>query len=120
MNPGQQESAPPIQPASAPHPSQLPSITADFTGRAWETEAVATALANVGRARWGVPVVTIGGMGGAGKATLAVAAGHRVSSSFPDGQLNVDLRGGGEEPARPTKALAAVLAPLGQSGELPL
>lgn len=39
----------------------------------------------------GVPVVGVEGLAGIGKTTLAIQLGHKIATSFPDGQLFTDL-----------------------------
>ncbi|PWV67920.1 AfsR/SARP family transcriptional regulator [Nocardia neocaledoniensis] len=83
-------------PATSPRPratqrvAQLPADVVDFTGRGDVVDLLAERLTAGGT---GVPVCTIGGMGGIGKSALAVHVAHRVRDRFPDGQLHVDLHG---------------------------
>ncbi|HWF82368.1 MAG TPA: BTAD domain-containing putative transcriptional regulator [Streptosporangiaceae bacterium] len=71
-------------------PRQLPATVPNFAGRAAEFATLTKALDGEG-----VParIMTITGVAGVGKTTLAVHWAHRVASSFPDGQLYVNLRG---------------------------
>ncbi|MEU4159499.1 BTAD domain-containing putative transcriptional regulator [Actinoplanes sp. NPDC026670] len=92
---------------STGRPGFLPYDLPDFTGRAVELEAI----------RPGAPqnVVTIDGMAGVGKTTLAVRAAHRLADSFPDGQLFLDLRANtaGQAPVPAAAALEILLRQLG-------
>jgi DNA-binding SARP family transcriptional activator/tetratricopeptide (TPR) repeat protein len=93
-------------------PRQLPADIPDFTGR--ETE-----LARIDRLLDMRPAaaVVISGMGGSGKTTLTVHAGHRLADRYPDGQLFADLRGWGSHPRRPGDVLWAFLRALGIPAE---
>jgi DNA-binding SARP family transcriptional activator len=76
---------------SRPRPAFLPPGTRDFTGRATEIEQL---LAEAAREQDHAPsIVTVDGMGGVGKTTLAVHVGHRLAGKYPDGQYYVDLYG---------------------------
>ncbi|WP_049797476.1 XRE family transcriptional regulator [Kribbella flavida] len=99
-------------PASAV-PRQLPPPITDFTGRTTELDTLVALLRAPHAAAPGIVISAIGGMAGIGKTTLAVQAAHRVADVFPDGQLYLNLRGGGRDPVRPVDALAALLLGLG-------
>ncbi|MET8764942.1 tetratricopeptide repeat protein [Lentzea sp. NPDC004782] len=97
-----------------PAPRQLPADIEHFTGRSDQTELVA----GIVRDRATAGLVAITGMGGVGKTSLAVHAGHLVAADFPDGQLYVDLQGhGAREPVPPLAALGLFLRALGVPGE---
>ncbi|MEU4239639.1 BTAD domain-containing putative transcriptional regulator [Actinoplanes sp. NPDC026619] len=70
--------------ASPPLPAQLPHDNDAFVGR---TEELLTLLAPRRR------IVMIVGVGGIGKTTLAVRAGHLLRDSYPGGQVYINLRG---------------------------
>ncbi|WP_307540215.1 BTAD domain-containing putative transcriptional regulator [Streptomyces sp. V3I8] len=75
-------------------PAQLPGDLPVFAGRAAESAWLSAASGAPGRTGpSGAPVVVIGGPPGVGKTTFAVHHAHRIASSFPDGQLFVNLCG---------------------------
>lgn len=88
-------------------PSQLPADTPDFV-----PGEVSKAVAHVFTARdpTTTTVAAITGQGGAGKTTVAVHLAQQLRSSFPDGQLYVDLGGSAEHPAEPEAVLAQMLS----------
>ncbi|CCB75059.1 MULTISPECIES: AfsR/SARP family transcriptional regulator [Streptomycetaceae] len=101
--------------ASAPavpvRPAQLPAAVSDFTGRdAFVRELVAELAATE---RGVMALSAVAGIGGVGKTTLAVHVAHAARSTFPDGQLYVDLQGQGARPAEPETVLASFLRSLG-------
>ncbi|TCC42419.1 tetratricopeptide repeat protein [Kribbella speibonae] len=86
------------EPASAADgplvPWQLPPAAPDFTGRSAQLDAILSVLRNpTGTGPVGLVAVT--GMGGIGKTTLAVHAAHKLTESYPDGHLYLNLRGYG-------------------------
>ncbi|WP_336207263.1 AfsR/SARP family transcriptional regulator [Nonomuraea sp. LPB2021202275-12-8] len=101
-------------------PRQLLPDIADFTGRDDLADRLETLLRD-SHGSTAVMVVAIAGQAGVGKTALAVRLGHRLSDDFPDGQLYVDLRGGGQaRPAEPVEVLARFLRALGAHGaEIP-
>ncbi|WP_240138492.1 AfsR/SARP family transcriptional regulator [Streptomyces sp. MUM 178J] len=92
-------------------PAQLPADTSDFIGRTSQVEDLCKVLTDP--ARTSLPVALVSGMGGIGKTTLALRVAHQVKESFPGGQLHVDLRGSGMDPAAPTTVLGSLLCALG-------
>ncbi|MEU4396420.1 tetratricopeptide repeat protein [Kribbella sp. NPDC023855] len=96
-------------------PQQLPPAPSDFTGRDRELDDLVRVLRMTdphadSRA---VVISAVGGMGGVGKTALAIQAGHLVAPDYPDGQIYLNLGGGGQEPVSTADALAAVLRSLG-------
>jgi DNA-binding SARP family transcriptional activator len=123
------ELSPPKQPepaaASAPWttpapltgpPCSLPHDLPDFTGRGEELAALTTAATAPGAA---IRLITIDGMGGSGKTSLAIHAAHSLAQHYPDGQLYVDLRGFSpqQDPMEPGAALDLMLRTLGVPGD---
>ncbi|MFC3893003.1 ATP-binding protein [Lentzea rhizosphaerae] len=93
-------------------PRQLPADVPHFTGRSGQAELVAEIVGDPAAAA----VVSITGMGGVGKTSLAVHVAHLLAADFPDGQLYVDLQGA-REPVPPLEALGLFLRSLGVAGE---
>lgn len=92
-------------------PSQLPHDVRSFVGRHEMLSALRRAVDTPGRPR----VAVLRGAAGTGKTALAIHFGRRVSTSFPDGQLHVDLKAFDtrSEPIRPEVALGILLRGLG-------
>ncbi|MFF4168748.1 BTAD domain-containing putative transcriptional regulator [Streptomyces sp. NPDC001744] len=81
-------------PSPLVRPAQLPGDLPVFAGREAEGAWLSGASGAPGRpGPAGAPVVVIGGAPGVGKTTFAVHHAHRIASSFPDGQLFVNLCG---------------------------
>jgi tetratricopeptide (TPR) repeat protein len=101
----------PVGPAPAIVPRQLPIAPRTFSGRGSELAAL-TAIA--GATVESAALVTIDGMAGVGKTTLAVWWGHQHADSFPDGQIYQDLRGFAAtgSPMSPVEALRTLLEAL--------
>ena len=92
----------------------LPAETPEFTGRAVE---LAGLLDILGSTTNPVAVTAISGVAGVGKTSLALHAGHRISSRFLGGTLFVDLRGYDQAKVEPADALATFLRSLGVRSE---
>ncbi|MFI5907745.1 BTAD domain-containing putative transcriptional regulator [Dactylosporangium sp. NPDC051541] len=111
-------SAPAPAPRTVPIPTPwtLPRDIADFAGR----DEVVTKLVGAAQpGHDGVPVVlTVDGMAGVGKTSLAVHVAHLVADRYPDGRLFVDLRAHGERPPLPPHdAVGLLLRHLGVDPE---
>lgn len=91
---------------------QLPPDIAHFTGREEQLETLIELLGGSSPPA----VVAIVGMGGVGKTTLAVHAGHLVAERFRDGHLYIDLRGPGA-PLPPREALGLLMHALKAADE---
>ncbi|MFI8103787.1 AfsR/SARP family transcriptional regulator [Streptomyces sp. NPDC086023] len=104
----------PAAPApAAPAPCTLPYDAPDFSGREAE---LARLLSLAARPSAGAPsLITLDGMAGVGKTTLAVHAAHRLAEGFPDGRLFVDLHAHAPNrpPLDPGTALAGLLRTIG-------
>ncbi|MEV8375479.1 NB-ARC domain-containing protein [Kribbella sp. NPDC056861] len=96
----------------------LPADIDDFSGRTAELRQLVDAL---GREAPAVALVSVAGMGGVGKTTLAVHGARLLADDFPDGFLYVSLGGhGGGRPAEPLELLQRLLRALGvQESQIP-
>lgn len=94
-------------------PAQLPPDVPDFVGRATPLRRVCDVLAaRRDRSTTFAHAVSICGMTGVGKTTLALHAAHMCREQFPDGQLFADLRST-STPAAQADVLAGFLRALG-------
>ncbi|MEV0145436.1 MULTISPECIES: BTAD domain-containing putative transcriptional regulator [unclassified Nonomuraea] len=100
--------APPVVSGPPRRSTFLPYDIPDFSGRSAELERLVDDYR-------GPAVVTIDGMAGIGKTTLAVHVAHRLAARYPDGRLFIDLRAhtAGREPVDAAAALEALLRQLG-------
>ncbi|MEV0565855.1 tetratricopeptide repeat protein [Dactylosporangium sp. NPDC050588] len=91
-------------------PRQLPADLVMFAGRTGQLAHLDGLLDRRRRA------IVVSGTAGVGKTALAVHWAHRMTSTFPDGQLFLDLRGFGpssRDPVSPFDALGVALGLLG-------
>ncbi|GAA1625578.1 AfsR/SARP family transcriptional regulator [Actinoplanes couchii] len=72
-------------------PAQLPHDNEAFVGRS--DELLVLVGNGTGRALRRRGIVTVVGVGGIGKTSLAVRAGHLLRDTYPDGQIYLNLRG---------------------------
>jgi DNA-binding SARP family transcriptional activator/Tfp pilus assembly protein PilF len=96
-------------------PAQLPATVPGFTGRTAFVRELSEVLASASGTEGRVMAVSaLAGIGGVGKTTLALHVAHLVRTSFPDGQLYVDLQGAGTgRSAEPATVLGSFLRALG-------
>ncbi|MFC5719461.1 BTAD domain-containing putative transcriptional regulator [Streptomyces gamaensis] len=113
---------PPVRPVAVWRPiDQLPSDTADFTGRDILTSRLAALLEPAGAPGpeappAPVPVVVLTGLPGIGKTTLATRLAHLLRHAFPDGQIFLRLNGARGPRRAPGAVLADLLRDLGVAG----
>lgn len=93
---------------------QLPLDVPDFLGRAEALAELARLLD--GSAQNRAPVAVVVGGPGVGKSSLVTHAARLARSSFPDGQLYLDLAGTSDEPRDPALMLAEALRALSITG----
>ncbi|MCC9311457.1 helix-turn-helix transcriptional regulator [Kitasatospora sp. RB6PN24] len=93
----------------AARPCELPSPVPDFTGRETEVDWLGRTTADPRLPR----VSIVSGAPGLGKTALVLHAGERLTESFTDGCLFLDLRGLDTEPLTPHDALGRLLRALG-------
>jgi len=100
-------------------PNNLHRALADFVGRQTEIEELVAAFESPLSGALGV--LTIDGMPGVGKSSLALHLAHRLTGSYPDAQLHVDLSAHGtRDPLDPSAVLARLLQRIGVShAEIP-
>ncbi|MBE1491456.1 AfsR/SARP family transcriptional regulator [Plantactinospora soyae] len=96
-------------------PRQLPAEPVAFVGRTQELATIARLQEAAATARPQPRTIVLHGPGGIGKTTLAVRVAHLLADRFPDGQLYLELHGGGGGLPRvdPLHALGRLLRALG-------
>jgi len=106
----------PPRPRPATVPRQLSAPIDGFRGRSDElAQLVKLASGDTGAS---AVIAAIEGTAGVGKTTLAVRFAHEVADRFPDGHIEVNLRGYGPgEPMTPSAALEQSLQALGVAGD---
>ena len=96
----------------------LPGAPAGFTGREDDLARLLPALKPTAGSGLPVVICAVSGLGGVGKTSLALHAGHQAVRDgwFPGGTLFVDLRGYDEDPVTADQALVALLDGFGIRG----
>ena len=94
---------------------QLPDPVPDFVGRAEHAEKIKACL----KQQRGAAISAIGGQGGVGKTELAYYVAREVSGLYPDGQVQINLRGLDAKPVTPAEAMRDVLLALVPDRQLP-
>ncbi|MEV6947418.1 ATP-binding protein [Streptomyces sp. NPDC051172] len=96
----------------------LPGVPAGFTGRGDDLARLLPALKPAAGSGLPVVICALSGLGGIGKTSLALHAGHQAVRDgwFPGGTLFVDLRGYDEDPVTADQALVALLDGFGIRG----
>jgi DNA-binding SARP family transcriptional activator len=108
--------APVAVPSEHPEiPRQLPAAGGDFAGRRELLDQVREVFAG-SEGTDHMSILVLSGAAGLGKTALAIRAAHDLSELFPDGQLYLDLAGGGDRPAQPAAVLERFLRALGVPG----
>ncbi|MEU3568054.1 tetratricopeptide repeat protein [Kitasatospora sp. NPDC036755] len=99
--------------ARPPTIAGLPPLTTAFTGRDRDVAELRALLASDGPS-----TVTVTGLGGSGKTTLAIAVGHTLlDAGHFSAALFVDLRGYDDTPVEAGRALETLLRALGVPAE---
>lgn len=96
-------------------PAQLPMSLPSFVGR--EVELIELSEFEISTRGDCPRIVSISGMAGVGKTTLALRWSHNASHLFPDGQLCINLHGFGGSALSALEALRSILCTLGVAPE---
>lgn len=105
--------------AEEPHTAAaLPAVPAAFTGRDDELARLLPVLDPRTESDPPVGICLVSGLGGIGKTSLALHAGHKAVGEgwFPGGTLFIDFRGYDTDPVTTEQALLALLEGLGVRG----
>ena len=105
------EQTPPAPPQKSTAP-QLPDPVPDFRGRESNAQQIVKRLRNRQAA-------AIGGQGGVGKTELAYYVASEVRHLYPDGQIQLNLRGLDKDPVTPEKAMGEVILAIEPGQKLP-
>ncbi|MGW2180729.1 AfsR/SARP family transcriptional regulator [Streptomyces sp. NPDC001732] len=108
-------SEPPAPVVGPSVPRQLPPSVLHLVGRGHELGFLDAQLKVLDDGPGTSPIVSVSGVAGVGKTTLAVHWARRVADRFPDGQLCLDLRGFGPAgaPMAPFEGARRLLEALG-------
>ena len=94
--------------------NQLPPPLAEFAGRSFELAELMAARSNAEN-----KVLSLQGLGGVGKTTLALKLAHQLAPHYPDAQLFVDLKGASPKPLSVAEAQSHVIRAYLPAARLP-
>ncbi|MFN0107748.1 MAG: ATP-binding protein [Blastocatellia bacterium] len=94
--------------------NQLPPSLPEFAGRSFELAELMAARANSENR-----VLSLQGLGGVGKTTLALKLAHQMTAHYPDAQLFVDLKGASPQPLSVTEIRSHVIRAFMPAARLP-
>ena len=83
----------------------------DFVGRVEKQKEI------MGKFNNGATIIGLWGMGGVGKTALALVLAEMLKSSFPEGQIFINLNGISENPLLPADAMSKVIMAFRGSGD---
>lgn len=95
---------PPPSQTSATSLHQLPPPPKDFTGRKDELDDL---LEKVNQGS--IAISGLQGTGGVGKTALALVLAERLTPSYPDAQIYLDLKGVSKQPVTPSDAMIRII-----------
>ncbi len=93
---------------------QLPPVLPEFAGRSFELAELMAARSNSEN-----KVLSLQGLGGVGKTTLALKLAHQLAAHYPDAQLFVDLKGASPKPLSVAEAQSHVIRAYLPAARLP-
>ncbi len=94
--------------------NQMPPSLVEFAGRSFELAELMAARANPDNR-----VLSIQGLGGVGKTTLALKLAHQMTPHYPDAQLFLDLKGASPQPLSVADIRAHVIRAYMPAARLP-
>jgi tetratricopeptide (TPR) repeat protein len=97
---------------------QLRAPVSDFVGRELEIDQLVQALSKATKSS-AAAISGARGMGGIGKSELAYAVAQRLTDTFPDAQLLLELRGASDNPLTPEQALQTIIRAFEPLAQLP-
>lgn len=95
-------------------PNQLPPPLPEFAGRSFELAELMAA-----RARQENRILSLQGLGGVGKTTLALKLAHQLAPHYPDSQIFIDLKGASPQPLPPSEVQSYVIRAYLPAARLP-
>lgn len=94
--------------------NQLPPPLPEFAGRSFELAELMAARSNPEN-----KVLSLQGLGGVGKTTLALKLAHQLAPHYPDAQLFIDLKGASPKPLSVAEAQSHIIRAYLPAARLP-